>query len=700
MTRPRFRPLPTLRLGRLSVLSFFRSPLPAAALAALALVPLLYSGLYLWSFWDPFGRMGNLPVALVNEDEPVTVDGEELNAGQQITDELLEGGELDWHLVDSGEAASGVAEGRYYVSLTIPEDFSTKLAAPSDEEAEPIPARLEAHYNDANSYIVRQLLSSAFTEVRNAVGTSAISDYLDRMFLGFNEIQEKTEEAADGAGELADGTGDAKDGSGELYNGLGEAKEGSGSLHSGLGELYDGSKELAEGSTAASRDVSDKVESLDTLVDDWGPKLREDAPKIQTHAEAVSEAADSLSEALDELPDNAAADAEQARAVQDDLEGYLEDNPDLEETDPELHRLLTEAASVAAKASDANDFIQQNRDEIADMSSSAATASELAADLAEEAPDLADDAEAARDQVDALDEGLAEIAKGNRELRDGLKTAYSGSADLDEGVGDLRSGAGELDDGLADLQDGSEELSGGLTDGAEEIPTFDSEERGARGDMMSEPVRLSSDVDNKAPDYGTGFAPFFVPLSLWIGAMVVFMVVPALPRRALATASPSWRITLAGWIPPMVIGLAQVAVMLTALHFLLGLDAERWPGLVGLLALTAAVFAAIVQWANVAFGPSGRIVALVLLVLQLTSAGGTYPIETSPGFFQAVAPYLPMHWTVSALRHLISGGDLGVVWQACWVLGGYLAASLLLTWLSVARKRVWTMKELHPPLKL
>ena len=94
----------------------------------------------------------------------------------------------------------------------------------------------------------------------------------------------------------------------------------------------------------------------------------------------------------------------------------------------------------------------------------------------------------------------------------------------------------------------------------------------------------------------------------------------------------------------------------------------RAAGTVGFLFLVTACFAAIVQWLNARFGAAGRILVLAFLMLQLTSAGGTYPVQTSPGFFNALHPFLPMSYVVEALRRLITGGGLGPVWHACVVL--------------------------------
>ncbi|MEV2276220.1 YhgE/Pip domain-containing protein [Nocardiopsis sp. NPDC049922] len=678
--------------------SFLRSPLPTAALAALLLIPLLYSGMYLWSFWDPFGRMSHLPVALVNEDVPVTVEDERIDAGAELADTLIDGGDLDWQPVDAEEAARGLGDGTYYMTLTIPADFSENLTSPSRDHEEPIPAMLEAHYNDSNSFIVRQLGNSAFKEVRDAVADSAIDGYLDEIFLGFNEIQGQTEEAADGAGQIAGGAGDAEEGSGELSNGIDTAHTGAGDLSSGLNELYTGSRTLAEGADTASEQVSAKADRLNELADEYLPRLEEDIPTIQERASQIAVVANGLVTALDALPQE--IDTARISAADQRLDAWMEQHPELETEQPELYGILTEAQYVTDTALSTAAYVNDNREEIDTTAREAADLAAQAESVSEDLPGYVDQAEAARDDVNDLDEGLAALAEGAAEIRDGLAVASGGASDLDDGLGQLSGGAGELHEGLGELASGSDELADGLTEGAEEIPTYSDQGRETAADMMSQPVRLDTQIENEAPNYGTGFAPFFVPLSLWVGAMVVFMVLPALSSRALASSASSWRVAFAGRAVPLLLGFGQVLVMLGALHAFLGLDAWDWPLLLAFLLLTSAAFTATVQYLNVRFNAAGRVVALVLLVLQLTSAGGTYPIETSPGFFQAIAPFLPLHWAVTAMRQLLGGGDMSIVWTAFGVMSLWLVVPLLLTWLAVERKRVWTMTSLYPALKL
>ncbi|WP_017558404.1 YhgE/Pip family protein [Nocardiopsis baichengensis] len=777
MKAPKMRFLPTLRLGWLSARSFLRHPLTIAALCALTIVPLLYTGMYLWAFWDPFGKLSNLPVALVNEDEPATADGETVTAGDDLTEELVERGDLAWRVTDADDAASGVADGRYYASVTIPEDFSADLASPADTGSDPTRARLEVHYNDATNYIASELLSMGLTEIEKAVDATAISRYLDTMFVGFNEIHSRTEEAADGAGELAGGASEAKDGSGRLYDGLTDAEDGAGDLadgaasaeegagdladgaataeegaqdlaqgastahdgasdlESGLGELHSGAAELAEGAGSASERVNAKAEEVDALADEWIPLVKEHSPEIEEGAGDVADAADALAAALDEWPEICHKDTARLNAFEEEL-----DDPALHpDIPPEVRETLKEAIDLALKA---DRYVEEHRDRIDAVASDARDVRDLARELQNEAPHLADDAEDARNQVDELASGLEELASGARGLRDGLATAEDGAGDLNDGLGDLedgandlsgglgdlregaddldaglgdlaggagtldegvtelRIGAGDLDDGLGDLEDGSDELAGGLQDGAEQIPTFDEDSREARDAMMSSPTRLDSTTSNPVADYGTGFAPFFLGLSLWVGAMVVYMVLPTASGRALASTAPSWRVAVAGWLPGLALGAAQAVVMVGALHLLLGLDAVDWPGLIGFLVLVAAAYTSIVHWVDVQFGAPGKVIVLVLLIVQIVSAGGTYPLQTSPGLLQAIAPYMPMYWAVTASRHLISGGDPQTVLHACLVLGASTLGGLLLGWAAVAGKRVWSMSRLHPALEI
>lgn len=119
------------RLAALELRRFGRGKLPRAALVALLLLPLLYGALYLWSFWDPYGRLDRIPVALVNDDKGATADGRRIAAGDEITEGLRDSAVFDWQEVDAAQAQQGVEDGTYYLSLTMPADFEAGASPPA-----------------------------------------------------------------------------------------------------------------------------------------------------------------------------------------------------------------------------------------------------------------------------------------------------------------------------------------------------------------------------------------------------------------------------------------------------------------------------------------------------------------------------------------------------------------------------------------
>ncbi|QIY70547.1 YhgE/Pip family protein [Streptomyces sp. RLB1-33] len=690
------------RLAVLELRRFGRGKLPRAALAALLLLPLLYGALYLWSFWDPYGRLDRIPVALVNDDKGASVAGKKLSAGEDITKGLRDSDTFEWHEVSAAEARRGVEDGTYYLSLTMPSDFSRRIASSSGQAPET--GALQVRTNDANNYIVGQISRTVFGEVRTAASTKASRSFLDKIFISFSDIHGATEKAAKGADKLSGGIGRARRGSEDLADGLKDAKEGSGKLSGGLRKLDKGAGDLADGSRQVADGTGALADKVNGVADKVGPFLKDNEKSIGDTARLVADSAAGIRHNLDTLVKTAPAAAKGAHTASDALNAVYrarcETLPLPDAACPDLKKAQQAAADVAEVADDVNTLIGDQNGDLDRLDKNLGTLQNQAQSLADRSPHLSEDLADAVSKVDKLNEGAEKVAAGAKKLRTGLGTAKTGAADLDTGVGKLKTGASTLDEGMYKLVGGSGQLAGGLHDGAGQIPDYDRQDRDLRTQVMADPVKLASKDLHKAPNYGTGFAPYFIPLSLWVGAMVAYMLIQPLNRRALAVGASAWRIALAGWLPVAALGVLQTVALMSVLHWAIGLEMVRAAGTVGFLCLVTACFAALVQWLNARFGAAGRILVLALLMLQLTSAGGTYPVQTSPGFFNAIHPFLPMSYVVEALRRLITGGGLGPVWEACAVLTAFTAGALALTALSAHRKQVWTLDRLHPELSL
>ncbi|MFJ3642141.1 YhgE/Pip family protein [Streptomyces sp. NPDC090108] len=695
------------RLAALELRRFTRGRLPRAALAALLLLPLLYGALYLWSFWDPYGRLDRVPVALVNDDKGATVDGKRVAAGDGITAALRGSRTFDWHEVDDAEARRGVEDGTYYLSLTMPADFSERIASSSG--GSPETGALQVRTNDANNYIVGQISRTVFNEVRSAASARTSRTFLDRIFVSFSTLHDRTETAARGADRLERGLDKAEKGSKDLADGLKDARSGSARLSKGLTKLTKGAGTLEDGSRQVAAGTQTLADKVDGVYGKAGPYLKDNQKTIGDSARLVADSAATVQDNLDVLVKLAPGAARTAHASAAVLDGVYRarcasaapSTPVLPDpVCPDLKRARQAADDVAKVGDDLNTLIADQNGDLTTMRNNLGTLQKQARALAARAPHLSEDVADAVEKIDKLNDGAARVAAGAQRLHAGLGTARTGADRLDKGIGTAASGAKTLHSGLYRLTGGSGELATGLHDGARRIPDYDKPDRDRRTGVMADPVRLSAQDLHKAPNYGTGFAPYFIPLSLWVGAMVAYMLIPPLNRRALAAGSSAVRIALAGWLPVVALGVLQTAALMSVLHWGLGLRMARAAGTVGFLFLVTACFAAIVQWLNARFGAAGRILVLALLMLQLTSAGGTYPVQTSPRFFNVLHPLLPMSYVVAALRRLITGGGTGPVWQACAVLAAFTAGALALTALAARRRQVWTLSRLHPELSL
>ncbi|MFC7275192.1 YhgE/Pip family protein [Paractinoplanes rhizophilus] len=653
------------------------------------------------------------------EDRTATAsDGTTVHAGQDLADELERREIFDWHVTDERAAEKGLASGKYQIMLRIPADFSANLVTGPDAGTAARTAPLRAVSDDATNYLSGVFARTAFDEVRAAAAAGASAGYYDKMLIGFTDLKEQTRQAADGArtiegklGEAGDGAGQIAGGidrahtaAGRISTGLGQADDGMGALADGLTRLNTGAQQLATGTAQAAAGGRQLATAVDAAAGRVEPVLRDNAQQIADAATLVARGADTLAAnlgAIGTAADQAVHDAKQLRSYLDKLPA---DTEGLAEARTLADRLVadTEKVRQTVRAAD----LDQLR---AELKSVAATARQVAA----AAPHLADDVAAARAQVDQLADGLSRLAAGAqrlqagaadaqdgaRTLRNGIYRLATGQRQLYGGLGELSTAGHRLADGLDQLQGGAGKLATGLSDGAEQIPGY-GDDTAQRADVLADPVRLDRVVRHPAGTYGVGFAPYFLALALWVGAMITYMVLRPLNRRYLMAGAPAPRVALAGLLPAVAVGLTQATLLFAVVRFGLGLSPVHPLLTWGLLLLAAAAFAAVMQLIGAALGAPGRIVALALLMLQLTSSGGTYPVQTTPWFFQAIHPLLPMTYVVEAVRHAVDGGAAGPVVTGALRLLAYAIGSLLLTVAVARRSGRLTPARLHPELAI
>ncbi len=206
----------------------------------------------------------------------------------------------------------------------------------------------------------------------------------------------------------------------------------------------------------------------------------------------------------------------------------------------------------------------------------------------------------------------------------------SGESTAVSGTDRLASGARSLDSGLGTLSTGATQLRNGLQQGLAQVPNPDPATRTATARTISDPVKIQNLAQVTAGSYGAGLAPFFVSLAAWIGGYVLFLLVRPLSNRAMAANQTPLRVALGGWLAPSVLGAVQVLFLVALLAFGLRIVPSHLVLTPLFLVLVSVTFVAIVQALNAWLGTAGQFLALVLMLVQLVSAGGTFPWQTIP----------------------------------------------------------------------
>ncbi|GLE59314.1 hypothetical protein NJBCHELONAE_46270 [Mycobacteroides chelonae] len=635
---------------------FGRSRMTRAAIVVLMLLPLVYGALYLWAYWDPFGHVNKMPVALVNADKGATVSGQQVNIGEEISKSLTADGSMDWHVLNLDEARAGVDHGKYYFMLELPPDFSEAIASPLT--GQPKQANLVAVYNDANNYISSSIGRTAIDQVLNAVSTRISGQAVNQVLSVVVSSGAGIQQAADGAQKLADGAAKVDDGAGQLANGLHTARPGSAQLATGAKQLSDGINQATDPLLTVSKAVANIGGSTDKL-QQGTDALRQANDQIEGIAKAQDSAANALSPVIDQLAGRQDPAANTLRGIQDQLREH--------QFTPQVRQQLTDAENAS----------------IAMTETLRGPGSPL---------------KSALDQVGGKGQ---ELTNKLTQLRNGAQQLATGNAQLSSGIAQMDDGAQQLKSGTAQLRSGSAELATKLAEGAKQVPNWSAQQKDAIADTIGGPVHLETSHENAAPNFGTGMAPFFVTLALFFGALVLWMILRPLQTRAIAAEVLPIRVALSSYLPAATIGIFQAIILYCVVRFALGMHAAHPVAMLAFMVLVSFAFVAATQAINALVGPAvGRVLLMALLMLQLVSAGGMYPVETTSRPFQVLHKYDPMTYGVDGLRQLILGGIDGRLWQSAITLLCIALGGLLITSLSARRNQLWNLTRLLPSIKM
>lgn len=643
-----------MRAIRLAIneLRRFREPLRIIAPIGLALIPLLYGALYLWSNWDPYGKTDKIPVAVVNQDKPVTAAGELVDAGGQFVQQLRATPKFDWDFVDADTAHDGLVHGRYYFTITIPSNFSSNLVSAQN----PIPERatMGITLNDANNYIVGVVAQTAEVELQNQVNSAAHAAYAKAIYGNLSLVKQQLGIAAQGADALVNATGLAQRGSDALGQGIDAARQGAQSIGGSVDKI-----------TAATTQLSNGVNALADSA----------AATLPAAAGALADAADAAHSGVKIVADGTSLATTQADQALSALR-QLGANPVVSAT-PAYSQALSALTAVSQTTRSANSAAT-------DSLTSLDNATAQAQQVGKQSGPVTAAVRSVTSSATALSAAATSVGGAGTQISQGLDAISSGAATLQESANQSNAGAAKI----------ATTVNGAV----DKIPDTSPGQTAKAADILGSPVGLTTRNLHPAGVYGRGLAPFFMSIAVWVLGLLAYLFFRPVNLRALANRVNPVVVAVGGWLPVALLGAVGGLILYAAVQFGLGLDPEK-PVLLGLLLMLGAVsFVAIDHMLRYTLGVIGDSLSLVLLIVQLTACGGLYPIETTPAPFQAVHPLLPMTYLVQGLRVTVSGGLSSTLIRAFVVLAAFAVAALAVTSVAVWRRQVTNMSQLHPAL--
>lgn len=665
-------------------------------IGTVALIPLLYGSLYLWAFTNPYKTLDTVPVAVVVEDSGAIINGKMRNIGNEIKTRLRnqkDGSEgFQWNFVDSAKANKGIKNGDYFMVATIPASFSKCIA--SAQYDTPTKAKLHLKYDQASNLLASQIGKTAFRTMRTEISEAIAQEYWEHMFAKVNSASDSLGAAANGAGALHEGSKSLQGGINKLADGSNKLSASLRKLQGGLGELQKGANTLTEANARSKEGAQYLAQKTQDLAN-GAQQLSEGTQRLSAATDEFYEGAQKLAASSNELEEHVKAGNAETKTK---LAGLLmqAQNPAVTKED-----VLANLQSLAEGLGENSNLLETN---LSALSAGADKLSDGSLQIKGGADAISQGFEAVNTGsnklaagANSLAEGLAQVSNGSEKLNNGVNAAAQGSAKIVNGSDQLNSGAKKLSENTPKLVEGAKKLHDGLKN-AQKSGKINNIKQKSK--MMSAPVSLEEHEYSHVENYGTGFAPYFISIGLWVGALMATFVLRVMDRRAILNGMNPLKSALISFTPFVIMGVVQAVILMGVVHGALKLQIDNVGAFYALGIIASIVFMAIMQMIMVVFKIPGRIVAIVLLMLQITSSAGTFPVQMTPSFFRAVHPYLPMTYSILGLRQAMAGRNSGAIASSIGILVIFGIIAIAITSIVDCVKRTVTMFDLHPVITL
>ncbi|ACA45867.1 YhgE/Pip domain-containing protein [Clostridium botulinum] len=665
----------------------------------LMILPSLYAWFNIKSSWDPYSNTKSISVAVVNKDKAAFFKGQSINVGEELVNKLKINKNIGWKFVDEREAEKGVKYGKYYASIMIPEDFSYKiLSITRDKQEKPT---LIYSVNEKSNAVAPKITSKGVTTIQSEVTKTFVKTVNGIIFEMFNKLGIELEKGKPKLKDLMNMIFYVNDKIPEINASIDKLEKGAITLEEFI-EKINKDIPLIKDTINRALSAGDKTKLFLSKskegINNVAPYIKQDliiARKINSTAEVlIEEGVDLIGKNSSKARENLLSSKDKLTNVKEILNSILElidiinkDKKNIimndfennikdmkERVNNKIENINTVISSIDRGEKVSVEVLNRLNNKANGIDSILEkTIEDFNPKIVPAINNVLNDLIVVADNTIQLLKNANENLPGATELLDkgytGAEKGIKGIKILKSNLPSIEKSIGEVSNKLKTLDD-DERLN--------EIIKLMKSNAKIESDFISNPVEIKENRIYPIPNYGSAMAPFFTTLSLWVGALILVSILSVEVKDIKGAKKLKVHEKYFGrYFTFMTIAIFQALIVSLGDIYLLKVYVSNKSIFILFSIFISIIFSMIIYTLVSVFGNVGKALGVILLVLQISASGGTFPIEVTPGFFQRINPLLPFTYAVSGMREAVGGVIEGILLRDIIILLIYFTISIL-----------------------
>ena len=666
-----------LKVFKRDIKAIIKNPIALLIIGGICFMPSLYAWVNIEACWDPYENTSTVPIAVVNNDKGSSLNGKEMNVGNEVIDELKKNHDIGWEFVNTEQANRGLIDGKYYAMIEIPSDFSKDLTSLTSDK--PVKPDIIYKVNTKANPVAGKITEVAKTTLVNQITSNFITTVNETVFSSLNGVGYNIKENRDHIIQLKNAIIDIDKNMGSIKNMLTNINNSSKNLGTYLKDVQqtmpsitNGLNNISNNTTNTGELINASKESLNSAFDNVRLNLSESKTSLNKVQNSLNDIANittdtgasaisaSLSKAITEV-----------NTIQNNLNAVTNFLDSINKVLPN-----NKISNMISTLKDIQSSLDKEKSKLNELQSKINSGETIDKALISSVNDLTKRIEG--QITNSLDKFDNETRPALNNMADGLVKSTQGASDLlkqanglADQINNLLSTAGQganLASTTSDkLNKSLDEFSGVISELSDKLQNVSDDQLGKivsifqsnpafMGEFIADPFTIKTDAIYKVPNYGSGMAPIYSVLALWVGSLILISLLKTESVEFEGSEDINLRERHFGKMLTFVsISIIQGFIVAFGDKFLLGVHTVNTTLLIVMAMFSSAVFTIIVFTLMSLFGNLGKALTIILMVLQLAGSGGSYPIQVDPLFFRIVQPTFPFTYAISGFREAIAG---------------------------------------------